>query len=521
MNDDKLNIPEVMQKYIRSHLRKSELILFLFSLASALAVHFFMFVNKLPNHDDITALYTDYSFAVSSGRWMLRPLGLLMGGFSSSWVIGVAGAVFTAIGALYIIKTLRIDSFIARALAAVILVSFPSVCATYTYMFCASPYLLALALSAVGAYMITKNKLRYSIVGTLLLTVSLGTYQSYIALAATLLLVNLTVSVYDGTKFRDLAKTALGYIICLVSALVLYFIITKTVLAASGEQITDYQGMSSFGELTLGTLITRIKLCYKNFTLFHRGGIILTTTKLYRVLMLAVLIFILAATVFAIVIKKLWKKPLMLISLAIFYLLFPLASTAAYLMTDEATVHLLMLYSLVIYSILPCIVLDRLNVKVSAPLIIKAAAVTLAIVISLSQSMVAREYILQTNKAYFSMDITYENLYSYCVRLASRVEQTDGYYEGIPVYFYGDATLPQNSLPASSVTGAVTGEELFNSYARVHFMVEFAGFTPGYVTPEFEEYILTSDVLETMPCYPDVGSVVNFEGNAIIVKLSD
>ena len=521
MKNEKLNIPDAILTYVRGHLQKNKLILFIFSLASTLAVHFYMFVNKLPNHDDITALYTDYEFAVSSGRWMLRPLGLFSGGFSSSWVIGLMGAVFTAIGALYIIKTLKINSFIPRALAAVILVAFPSVCATYTYMFCAAPYLLALALSAVSAYMISKNLLRYSIVGTLLLTVSLGTYQSYITLTATLLLVNLIICIYDGTTFRALVKRALNYIICLISAFVLYVIVTKIIITVCGVQLTDYQGMSSFAELSLSTLAERIKLCYENFMLFHRGQRILSTSIEYITLMSYVLRFVIVASICAAIIKKLWKKPLQLFTLAVLYVLFPLSSTSAYLMTDAHTVHLLMVYSLVIFSILPCIVFDRLNVKISAHKAVKCAAVILAIGISLMQVMIAREYILQTNKAYFVMDMTYENLYSYCIRLETQIEQTEGYKSGLPVYFYGNAKLPQNNTPNATVTGAVSAEELFNSYARLHYMIEFTGFTPGYVTPEFEEYIKSSGVLETMPCYPDAGSVVNFEGNAIIVKLSD
>lgn len=63
-------------------------------------------------------------------------------------------------------------------------------------------------------------------------------------------------------------------------------------------------------------------------------------------------------------------------------------------------------------------------------------------------------YGVTDNIGYGNLQKRYEKTYAYCVRLLDRIEQTEGYYQGIPIAMIG--VVGDEEFPVTDITGPVT-----------------------------------------------------------------
>lgn len=259
-------ISDICRKYIS----RFDAIVFSSAFVLTFLVHMYTFTHKFLNHDDIGGLYSGVDL-LSSGRWFLHFATGINGNFSSSWLGALFGAFYLAVAAVLILRMLRIRRFVPTVLTAACLVAFPTVTSTYAYMFCADQYLLALALSAAAAYMISREKVPLIILGGVVMSFSMGIYQAYFPLAASLLVIYMLIDAINSrfASFKDFIVTGLKYCTGLAIGMILYFVILKICLKINNVELVDYQGINSMGMVSLGELIERIKAAYISFPEFY------------------------------------------------------------------------------------------------------------------------------------------------------------------------------------------------------------------------------------------------------------
>ena len=73
------------------------------SLLMGLLAYGYMFANKIPNHDDITALFSKGT-TYASGRWGLRLLSLIFPDASMPWLNGILSLALLAFGNCMVVK---------------------------------------------------------------------------------------------------------------------------------------------------------------------------------------------------------------------------------------------------------------------------------------------------------------------------------------------------------------------------------------------------------------------------------
>ena len=112
----------------------------------------------------------------------------------------------------------------------------------------------------------------------------------------------------------------------------------------------------------------------------------------------------------------------------------------------------------------------------------------------------------------------YEKTYAYCVRLLDRIEQTEGYYQGIPIAMVGvvgyvpfpvtDLTLPvtSNMIGLNGDTLLYTGE----NYEL--FIRNYLGASLNILTPEEMGDIYYSEEYIEMESFPAASSVKLVDG---------
>ena len=76
----------------------------------------------------------------------------------------------------------------------------------------------------------------------------------------------------------------------------------------------------------------------------------------------------------------------------------------------------------------------------------------------ISAGVLIWNFIVTDQIAYSNLQKKYEKTYSYCVRLLDRIEQTEGYYQGIPIAMIG--VVGEEPYPVTDITNDVTSNLL-------------------------------------------------------------
>lgn len=511
---------------LRRFITRFDCLLFLAIFSASLLVHLYMFTHKFINHDDVSGLYSDCSFGLSSGRWLLKTITGLTGNFSSSWLNGLAGAVCLAAAAVLIARLFRMQHLLPALLMGVCLVSFPTVASTYAYMFCSTQYLFALAFSVLGAVLIRQERLLAMIAGSVAIALAMGCYQAYFCLAAALLLTVCGLDLLEdryGDNWKDFFFTALKYVTFLALGMVLYFVILKVCLWATGTQLISYQGIDTMGRVSAGQLINRIKDAYLGFRWFVLNGSGVFHS-FFPLLMIACGLLTLVVVAGAVWSKRLYRRPMMMTFLALVLLLFPLACCLVYVMVDASMeeVHQVMLFPTVLPLILPAVALDRLTFSGFAAAYggrwKKELCLVLTVALLVVQGVACYECIFITNRAYFCMDITYENVYAYYTKLTAKLEMQEDYTPESRVAFIGTASM-DSFVPSTQMTGVITGNDALNIYSYRYFLKYYLGTHYDFIPSAIESKITATEEFTKMPCYPAEGSIRTIDG-IITVKFS-
>ena len=130
-------------------------------------------------------------------------------------------------------------------------------------------------------------------------------------------------------------------------------------------------------------------------------------------------------------------------------LILPVATNVILVVLPDVSYHTLMRYQYVIYLMaMVAFIQENLEVKKEITSVILCGVATVLIF----------NYVITDNIAYSNLEKKYEKTYAYCTRLADRMEQTEGYYQGIPVAMIG--VVSDKEYPLTDVTGDVTSKLL-------------------------------------------------------------
>ena len=509
---------------LRRYISRFDIYVFSSTFVLTFLVHMYMFTHKFINLDDIDGLCRKIDL-LPSGRWLLGFATGINGYFSSSWLGALFSAFYLAVAAVLIIRMLRVKRFLPAVLICACLVSFPTITSTFTYMFCADQYILALMLSVVAAYMIKKEKWLLIILGGIVLSLSMGIYQSYFPLAAALLVMSMLVDAINSgyTSFKDFIIVGLKYVVGLAVGMILYFIILKICLKVNNVELTNYQGISSMGMVTFSELIERIKDAYTTFMPFYFNkftvfGVNKTIFhSFFKYITAAAFVFDAIAIVVIFKQRRLYKSASTVAATVILLALFPLACDLICIMSGSFSVHLVMVFPKVLPLMLPAVLASNIDFPAAGAKGVGTVALTCALL--LSQFACAYEFLLIDNRAYFDMDLTYESTYAFMTKLTAKIELQEGFTPNSPVALIGTADMG-SIIPNSSITGVDAGNMAANIYSRRAFLSYFISSNYNYADRDTWYPIYLSDEFADMPCYPSEGSIKEIDG-VIVVKFSD
>ena len=501
---------EVFQMW-KKNIKSEWKLAFMAAVVIGLMVHLPMMLSDIPNHDGLDSMYFDQNM-ITSGRWFL----MVACGFSSyytlPWLIGVIALLWLGVTAALLVEFLEVKDRVTIVLISGLLVTFPALASTFAYVFTMDGYMLALML-AVAAVVCVK-KLKYGFLpGAVCLAFSLGTYQSYLAFTVILCIYGILMLALENGTVKDKFKKALQYLYMGILGVVLYYGILQVLLKLQGKVLDTYQGINSMesGILSGGvsSLLSTILNMYRDFFAFTINGNVLVNNTwsmaAFTLLALLTMFVLLWMTLQKGWWKKLWFWCLLLLAAVGL----PVATNIILLITPNVTYHLLMRYQWVLYLILPISFISRYGRKED---------VTASWGVLLAGVVLAGNFAVTDNIAYSNLEKRYEKTYAYCVRLLDRIEQTPGYYQGIPIAMIG--VVGDESYPLTDITGKVTSNMigmngdvlLYTGDNYQSFIKHYLGADLNILPAEVMEEIYYSEEYRAMDSFPGENSTQVVDG---------
>lgn len=500
---------QVFQKFNKKIKRQWKLA-FLSAFSIGLLIHMPAMLSDIPNHDGLASMYFDQNM-ITSGRWFLSVACGFSSYYTIPWMIGLLGLLFLGLASVVLTELLEVDTGWAIVLNSGLLVSFPALASTFAYVFTLDGYMLALLLAVLAVLLTKKYRLGF-LWGGVCLAFSMGIYQAYLAFAVVLSLFAVLMLYAEEKSVAEKVKGTLKYLGMGVLGTVLYYVILQILLKIQGKELASYQGINGMasGSTDRG-LVGMIVNLYRDFVVFTLKGNVLFHNPISFT---AVILLVLAAVVSAVALvrnRKWWKKPLFFVIIIVAAAAMPIAANVILLVSPDVTYHLLMRYQWVLYLI-------GLTAFVSgnAGLARRSAVPEWAAL--LAAFALVFFYGVTDNIGYSNLQKQYEKTYAYCTRLLDRIEQTDGYYQGIPIAMIG--VVGEESYPVTDITLPVTGSMIgLNGDRLVYtgenyrsFIKNYLGATLNILPPEAMSEMYYSEEYIAMDSFPGENSIRIIDG---------
>ena len=490
-----------------------------------LLAHGYRIGNMMFSGDSLLMIYqNDYAWQIALGR-CFQPIWLFIRGtIASPWLISFLAIVWLILSVYFLADILNIKSrLLMIAVSMVMTINLTFTVANATFLPWVDFYSFALFMAIFGVWLIEKKKILFYATGSVLLALSLGTYQSYICVAVALMMILVMQDLYKKRERKEILGKIAGYFGSLMLAGVFYFACWKIFQGIFHIWTADsYNGLAGMGDYTGVTIPELIALTYKNvfyyfwnpevfISLYFRGiSLSVIWTAILRILNIFVLFTIIISVIQINVKRKTnwWQRILQ----GIILLLFSLGINAVCILS-KGMEHSLMVYAFIFIYIFAVKLVEDMECNIR-----RKSAGIIAIVVALG--MVSWVNAVYSNQVYMKKHLQETAAISLMTRIVHDIEGTEGYVPGVtPVAFVGsfNETLSMETDEAFKdlLPYGTSNTSMFYIGTDYALLMHMLNVNMNLIR-------LTGDEpeLEDMPNYPMEGSVA-YVGEVLVVKISD
>ena len=475
---------------------------FLTAFLAGLAAHGFAFTNKLLNHDEIESLFGKGA-TITSGRWGLEPVKILFPDWSMPWIYGILSLLMISAAACLMLRILEIRRPSLRLLLAALVTTFPSLTGTFCFMFTSSAYAWAFLLAVLSVRLQQEGRFLQAVP---VLVLALGIYQAYIAVAASLFVLDMLRQSLDGERsVPAIIRQGLRALGMMLLSVAIYYGIALLVLRFAGESFNTYVTDNVNGSVGL---LRRVRIAYDAFFyVFSFRNFYLISSEALRYVHIVFAVLTLGCLT---VIALRAGRPLHAALAAFLTLLLPLAICCMFLIMSEQSIHTLVMYSFIAVYLLAALVMERMSTPVA-----RGAAALL----SAALALIAAGNIYFANMTYLKMLLEQENAKAFYTVLLTRVMETEGFDGDSRLAILGqqDTLLHRyDELDTDLLQGP--NRDLVNIYSRENYLKLFLGCELPFADEDSLSKLERDPRVEAMPVYPYTGSVQKID-DFLVVKL--
>ena len=452
---------------------------FLSSVLIGLLCYMYAFTNKLVNHDEVRSLFMKGG-TVSSGRWGLGALDTIFPNYSMPWIYGIISIVLMAVAICVITKLFSIRNPVLQVLLGGTVMAFPSLIGTFGYMFTASSFTLSFLMAVLAVWFLQRKGSVNCVLALGCMVFSLSIYQSYIAVAAGLLVLLVLQRCLRCEPFADLLKTGIGYIFFLALSLGIYYGATQIIFVLKDITFNEYaSGNVGFSLANIPAAIAKAySSFFRFFTESYRGLIPTNFSRcVHWVLLLAGLVLLVLGMI------RVKSIPHCILAGALVGIL-PLAINCMYLFTTADAVHTLVLYGFVSLYVLLTVLADELLSGENGQFRFLRDIAANLLTLLMALVVVCNIYI--ANQSWLNLQLRYENAYAFYTSLLSDLRQLPEFDSDCTIALIGNYQDPAHYAEHFTVTDNITGIKGFlpDSYSKEFFLEFYLGVHVTFATED-------------------------------------
>ena len=510
-------MPEQVIKKIQKSILPQWKMCFVWAIVMGLCAHLYKVTNWLPNWDSIVFRY-DPQNMLSLGRWFLPVVCAPSSFYDLPWIAGLIAIVCHGLGAVCICKMFAVGKNITAALIGATVATFPAVTSVMMYNYVADGYSFAFLLSCLAALLLTKEKPCVS-GAIVLIALSAGIYQAYITVTILLLLLHLIrETIYSNTSIKSLLVKCGKFLLAGGLGMALYYLVLTLLLRITGTTLSDYQGLEGAASMSgldiAGSLYTIKESFIRFFFDFSKGPNLLAVLNLV-VLALTIILYL------ADVIKNRLHIGKILL-LVLFVILMPIGASVLSLINSGIDYHNLMKMGFFVFYLFLILQYERAEGTCAK----RSAAVSWAILACVAL-LIFKQTIL-ANVSYHKLNMAYEKSYGTLIRIADRIEQTEGAERCDRILVLGalpDSEAYSAELPLD-MTGTTDGyilradDETVGQSVLCSALNDYCGKEYDFIAGEEKTRLLAELNADGQENWPAKHSIT-VKDNVIVIKLSD
>ncbi|MBQ2802392.1 MAG: glucosyltransferase domain-containing protein [Lachnospiraceae bacterium] len=497
-------------------MKKEWKLAFLSALIIGLFIHLPMMLSDIPNHDGLASMYFDQNM-ITSGRWFLTVACGISSYFTLPWLIGLLGMFYLSLTAVALTELLELHDSLTIVLASGLLVAFPSLSSTFAYVFTLDGYMMALFLAVLAVLLVGKYRLGF-VAGGICLAFSMGIYQAYLPFAILLCIYCIIIIMMEKDGLKNKILCSLKYLYMGGIGVALYYILLHILLKIQGKELASYQGISGMGGAAIQNtgLTSLLRDIYHDFVAFTLKSHVFFNNRFSLAGMLVLVLLCVSTLGLLMLRRKWWKKPGFFVIMGLLAVGVPIATNIILVVSPNVTYHLLMRYQWVLFLILMLAFINRYLGEWQS--VGKGMSPWVEWCLVGAVAVLVFNYAVTDNIAYSNLEKRYEKTYAYCVRLLDRIEQTEGYYQGIPIAMVG--VIGDEQYPATDITGNITNGMigmngdwlLYTSANYEEFMKNYLGATLNFLDVDRVGEIYYTEEYAAMDSFPGENSVKVVDG---------
>ena len=395
-------------------------ITFLATWIGGMLAHAYRFFNFLPSWDSMYN-FSGTGATYSSGRCFLEFFGKISSKYDMPWVNGALSLFYLCIVSILLTELFELKETWSCILLSLLVVSFPTVTASFAFMFTADGYMMAFLMAVLGIYFTKKYK--YGIFpGIICIGLSIGTYQAYISVMLCSLLVIFIQDLFiRQADFKTFFLKNWKYIPLLLGGFLFYKMSSTLINAYYHITLTDYQGIGQIHIMSLWDYKQAFRSVYNELShlfSFNEG----LHAYWYGYFNRGVFLLIILITFFLAVKNKIYRRPLSCLTGFICIACLPLSVCFLYFISSEVWYHTLMeMGACFIYLLLLCYLEQSFDQKIFDKILKTAGILVL--------SYLSFYNIRNANICYNEMNLSYEKSYSITSNILDRIENLDEFPE--------------------------------------------------------------------------------------------
>lgn len=501
---------------------------FLYTFIIGLVAHGYCFLNLMVSHDSLNDFYvSDQWERAGFGRIFYSSyIALTRGRIVLPWLIGILALFWISIAVYLILKMFHIQKKGLVLLVSGICVTNPTVYAlAATYIHDLDADMFAMMLAAVSVYLwshaigkeTAKKKIFWLIAGALSLSIALGTYQSYISVAITLIILYLLKELLEKKTFKDVFMEGCCGIGMLIIAAGFYLIelkIFEILTGVSTVNSQNYNGLGNLSQVLTGDVVGNILNTYVSFVNAIKNSILTSYPESLSLVLYGILAFCIIGIALLGLKTIDWKSKGLF---AVLSALLPFGMNITYFLSGGVG-HVLTQYAVWMLFLLALILSLWAEKKNVTNTFIRKA---FYILVTGCLVLVIAENVQTANSVYMKKDLEYQATLSYMTRVADRMEEQEDYVPGeTPVMFIGENAVGNSKIgferyeiiTGAGENGSVTYYDTYKDY--------FKYVLARPISICYEEELKNSQEVLEMSVFPKEGSVKMVDG-VLVVKLEE